>query len=196
MKTKPKPRARRRPGCKGRANRKRDLSGVRSAIENDRSSEPDLIDGRRSRMMRQNGNGILLRQRNILVASFLLLLVATIGIAVDSRDEDAMQSEREARWPKYLGESLTEDQVIVKSLRASEDRLYVNEEPFVLTHKTSIVDEKGRRLRPGSIWVGWLVELRYRTGQKSEARAYGPDEKVLVRMRVLKRLLSKEDLLE
>ena len=146
--------------------------------------------------MRQKGNGILPRQRNILVASFLLLLVATIGITVNSRDKDAMPSEREARWLKYLGESLTEDQVIVKSLRASEDRLYVNEEPFVLTHQTSIVDEKGRRLRPGSIWVGWLVELRYRTGQKSEARAYGPDEKVLVRMRVLKRLLTKEDLLE
>ena len=51
-------------------------------------------------------------------------------------------------------------------------------------------------LRPGSIWVGWLVELRYRTGQKSEARSYGPDEKVLVRMRVLERLLIKEDLHE
>jgi hypothetical protein len=72
----------------------------------------------------------------------------------------------------------------------------VNEEPFLLTQQTSIVDERGRRLRPGSIWVGWLVELRYRTGERSEARVYGPDEKVLVHMRVLKRLLSKEDHLE
>jgi hypothetical protein len=191
MKT--KPRARRRPGCKGRANRKRDLSGLRSAVERDRSSEPDLIDGKGGRMMRQKGNGVFAGQRNRLVASFLLFLTATIGFTVEAREKDAMPSEREARWPTYLGESLTEDQVIVKSLRTSEDTLYLNEEPFVLTHQTSIVDEKGRRLRPGSIWVGWLVEVRYRTGQKSEARAYGPDEKVLVRMRVLKRLLREEE---
>jgi len=196
MKTKPKPRSRKRPGCKGRANRKRDLSGLRIAVERDRSSEPDLADGKGGRMMRQKGSGVFARQRNRLFASFLLFLTATIGFTVEAREKDAMPSEREARWPTYLGERFAEDQVIVKSLRTSEDRLYLNEEPFVLTHQTSIVDEKGRRLRPGSIWVGWLVEVRYRTGQKSEARAFGPDEKVLVRMRVLKRLLSKEDLHE
>jgi hypothetical protein len=147
-------------------------------------------------MMRKKGNEAFVRRKNKLVASFLIFLTATIAFTVDAREKDAMPSEREACWPTYLGESFTEDQVIVKSLRTSEDRLYVNEEPFALTHQTSIVDEKGRRLRPGSIWVGWLVELSYRTGQKSEARAYGPDEKVLVRMRVLKRLLTKEDLLE
>ena len=146
--------------------------------------------------MAQRGDTALVRRRNRLVASLLLFLIATVGSTANAREKDEMPSEREARWPLYLGESLTEDQVIVKSLRTSEDRLYVNEEPFVLTHQTAIVDERGRKLRPGSIWVGWLVELRYRTGQKSEARVYGPDEKVLVRMRVLKRLLTKEDLLE
>jgi len=147
-------------------------------------------------MTRQKGNALLLKQRSRLLASFLLLLTATIGFTAAAREKDAVPSELEARWPTYLGERFAEDQVIVKSLRASEDRLYVNEDPFVLTDQTSIVDERGRRLRPGSIWVGWLVELRYRTGRKSEARVYGPDEKVLVRMRVLKRLLSEEDLLE
>jgi hypothetical protein len=193
MKTKPKPRSRKRPGCKGRANRKRDLSGVRSAVERDGSTEPHLAHGKGGRTMRQKGNGVLLRTRNILVASLLLLLAATIGITVDSRNKDATPSEFEARWPTYRGGRVAEDQVIVKSLRTSEDRLYLNEEPFVLTHQTSIVDERGRKLRPGSIWVGWLVELRYQTGQKSEARGYGPDEKVLVRMRVLKRLLREEE---
>jgi hypothetical protein len=194
MKTRLKPRSRRRPGCKGRANRKRALAGLRSVVERDGTSEPNLINGKKRRVMRQKANGVFARQRNRLVASFLFVLTVTIGSAVDARVRCAMPSERAARWTRNLGEKFTEDQVIVKSLRTSEDRLYVNEEPFVLTHKTSIVDERGRRLRPGIIWVGWLVELRYRTGQKSEARAYGPDEKVLLRMRVLKRILREEDL--
>ena len=193
MKSKLRPRARRRPGCKGRANRKRAPCGLGGFVERDSTSEPDRIDGKKSRMMGQKGNRLSARQRNRLVASFLFFLTVTIGSTVEARVGDAMPRERAARWTRYLGERLTEDQVIVKSLRTSEDRLYLNEEPFVLTHQTSIVDERGRRLRPGSIWVGWLVELCYRRGQKAEARAHGPEEKVLVRMRVLKRLLREDD---
>jgi hypothetical protein len=117
-------------------------------------------------------------------------------VNLTARKTDGMPNELAARWPMYTGEKFDEEQVIIKSLKSQEDRLYVNDKPFVVTHETSIVDERGRRLRPGNVWVGCLVELRYRTGQESEARAYGPDEKVLVRMRILKRLLSKEDLLE
>lgn len=125
-------------------------------------------------------------------AVFLLFLVLGV-VNLTANEKDGMPSELASRWPMYTGERFDEEQVIIKSLKAQEDRLYVNDEPFVLTHQSSIVDERGRRLRPGSIWVGWLVELRYRTGQKSEARSYGPGEKVLVRMRVLKRLQIKEE---
>ncbi len=119
--------------------------------------------------------------------AFSLLFLALSAVDLTARERDAMRSERASRWPVYMGERFNEAEVIVKSLTSHEDRLYVNDEPFVVTHQTSIVDERGRRLRPGSLWVGWLVELRYRTGRKSEARAYGPDQKVLVRMRVLDR---------
>ena len=60
-----------------------------------------------------------------------------------------MPSELRARWHIYTAERFNEEQVIVKSLKTHEDRLYVNDQPFVLTHQTSIVDERGRRLRPG-----------------------------------------------
>ncbi len=127
------------------------------------------------------------------VAAFFLLFLALSVVDLTAREKDAMRSELESRWPMYTGERFDEDQVIVKSLKSHEDRLYVNDEPFIVTHQTSIVDERGRRLRPGIMWVGWLVELRYRTGRTSEGRAYGPDQKVLVRMRVLKRLPGKTE---
>ncbi len=139
--------------------------------------------------MQKDKSWIAIGPRIGVVAALLLLPVLfSSGYTAAARERDVMPSEREARWPMYLGETFQEDQVIIQSLKTHEDRLYVNDEPFVLTNQTSIVDERGRRLRPGSLWVGWLVELRYRTGKRSEVRAYGPDEKVLVRMRVLKRL--------
>ena len=130
----------------------------------------------------------IVRSRVAVVGAVLLLFLVLSVVNLTAREKDGMPSELAARWPMYAGERFDEEQVIIKSLKSQEDRLYVNDEPFVVTHQTSIVDERGRKLRPGNIWVGWLVELRYRTGQKSEARSYGPDEKVLVRMRVLKRL--------
>ena len=132
------------------------------------------------------------RPRVAAVGAVLLLFLVLGVVNLTATEKDGMPSELASRWSMYTGERFDEAQVFIKSLKSQEDRLYVNDEPFVLTHQTSFVDERGRKLRPGSIWVGWLVELRYRTGQKSEARAYGPDDKILVRMRVLKRLLSKE----
>jgi hypothetical protein len=144
-------------------------------------------------MMRSGKMVHLVGLGSVLAVLMLILLIASVRSPDCADEKDAMSSEAGARRPMNLAGSLMEEQLIVKSLRASEDRLYVNEEPFVLTHQTSIVDERGRKLRPGSIWVGWLVEVRYRTGEKSEARVYGPDEKVLVRMRVLKRLQKPEE---
>jgi hypothetical protein len=145
-------------------------------------------------MQNQRVSADNIRPRVAVVGAVLLLFLASSVVNLTAREKDGVPSELAARWPLYTGERFHEEQVIVKSVKSQEDRLYVNDEPFVVTHQSRIVDERGRRLRPGSIWVGWLVELRYRTGQKSEARSYGPDEKVLVRMRVLKRLLIKEDL--
>ena len=133
------------------------------------------------------------RPRLAAVGAVLLLFLVLGVVKLTANEKDGMPSELAARWPMYTGERFDEEQVIIKSLKSQEDRLYVNNEPFVVTHQSSIVDERGRKLRPGSIWVGWLVELRYRTGQKSEARSYGPGDKVLVRMRVLKRLLVEEE---
>jgi hypothetical protein len=128
------------------------------------------------------------RPRAAVVGAVLLLLLASCVVNLTANEKDGMPSELASRWTMYTGERFDEAQVIIKSLKSQEDRLYVNDEPYVVTHQTKILDERGRKLRPGSIWVGWLVELHYRTGRKSEAPSYGPDEKVLVRMRVLKRL--------
>lgn len=147
-------------------------------------------------MQNQGAPVDIVRSRVAVVGAVLLLFLVLSVVNLTAREKDGMPSELASRWPMYTGERFDEQQVIIKSLKTQEDRLYVNDEPFVLTHQTSIVDERGRRLRPGSSWVGWLVELRYRTGQKSEARSYGPDEKVLVRMRVLKRLLIKKEQLK
>ncbi len=147
-------------------------------------------------MQNQRAPVDIVRSRVAVIGAVLLLFLVLSVVNLTAREKDGMPSELASRWPMYTGERFDEQQVIIKSLKTQEDRLYVNDEPFVLTHQTSIVDERGRRLRPGSIWVGWLVELRYRTGQKSEARSYGPDEKVLVRMRVLKRLLIKKEQLK
>jgi hypothetical protein len=136
------------------------------------------------------------RSGSRLLAALLLLSLVSAGPAVGAYETDGTPSELEARWPADLGETFIEEQVIVRSLRTSEDRLFVNDEPFVLTHQSSIVDERGRRLLPGGIWVGWLVELCYRAGQKSEADAHGPEEKVLVRMRVIQRLSNTDEQLE
>jgi len=146
--------------------------------------------------MQKQGAPVDIRPRVAAVVAVLLLLLGLGVVTLTAFEKDGVRGELAARWPMYAGERFDEEQVIIKSLKSREDTLYVNEEPFVITHQTSIVDERGRRLRPGNIWVGWLVELRYRTRQKSEARAYGPDEKILLRMRVLKRLWVKEDLLE
>lgn len=127
------------------------------------------------------------------VAATLLFCMGSAGRAAVVQEGVGMPAELEARQPVSAGERFDERQVIVKSLKTHEDRLYVNNEPFVITHQTSIVDERGRRLRPGSMWVGWLVELQYRTGERSEGCGHGPDEKVLVRMRVLKRLQESQD---
>lgn len=147
-------------------------------------------------MQKQRALADIIGPRTFVIGAILLLFLVLGVVHLTALEEEGLLSELAARWPKYAGERFDEEQVIVKSLKSQEDRLYVNDEPFVVTRQSKIVDERGRRLRPGSIWVGWLVELRYRTGQKSEARAYGPDEKVLVRMRVLKRLLINEDLPE
>ncbi len=133
--------------------------------------------------------------RSLLVAvgACLMLFMASSVVGLGAHEKGGMPSELDARWPLNRGEGLHEEEVIVKSLKAEENHLYINSEPFVLDHRTTFVDERGRRLRPGSLWVGWLVELRYRTGQRSEARAYGPDEKILVRMRVLRRLENSSE---
>lgn len=136
------------------------------------------------------------RRWSRLAQAILVILIASLASRVAAREPEAIRSGMEARSPMCQGERFVEEQVIVKSLRTSEDRLFVNEVPFLLTNQTSIVDERGRRLRPGSLWVGWLVELRYRTGQKSEVRVHGPEQKVLVRMRVLERMLERERFLE
>jgi hypothetical protein len=138
--------------------------------------------------MRSDNASVHVEPRAVVVVSVIVLFLVLGVVNMTAEEEDGMPSELASRWPMYTGERFDEAQVIVKSIKSQEDRLFVNDEPYVVTHQTKILDERGRRLRPGSFWVGWLVELHYRTGQKSEARSYGPDEKVLVRMRVLKRL--------
>ena len=89
------------------------------------------------------------------VAVAVLVLFLVLGVVnMTAGEKDEMPSELASRWPMYTGERFDEAQLIIKSIKSQEDRLYVNDEPYVVTHQTRILDERGRKLRPGTFWIG------------------------------------------
>jgi len=111
-------------------------------------------------------------------------MIAWNGVGASERY--GMPSEEEAHRQGYTDTGGTAEQVAwVKSLSTQEDRLFVNDEPFVLKRQTRFEDERGARIRLEDIPLGARIEVQYRTGSRLEESGYGPEVKILTRIRLV-----------
>lgn len=116
----------------------------------------------------------------------VLLGVVFAWEAVGAGEKYGMPSEYEARSQGYRSAGEAGEQVArVKSLRKQEDRLFVNGEPFVLKRQTRFEDERGVGIGLEDIPLGAQIELEYRTGSTLEESGYGPEAKILTRIRLV-----------
>jgi hypothetical protein len=121
-----------------------------------------------------------------ILAGALLLVIVFAWERVGASEQYGMPSEQEAHGQSSSGDGSTFEQVArVKSLRKQEDRLFVNGVPFVLGRETRIEDERGRRVGIGDIPLGAQIEMQGQTGSSLEDSAYGPETRILLRLRVL-----------
>ena len=73
----------------------------------------------------------------------------------------------------------------VDSIHAHENFLFINDERYIPTRRTRILDERGKKASIEEIRKKGLIDLRYGKWPKSESMPYGPDEKILLEIRVL-----------
>jgi len=120
------------------------------------------------------------------LAGVLVCAGVVIGSqAVGASEKYGMPSEQEAR--QHATTSTVEQMFWVESIYKQEDRLFLNGEPFVLEGQTRIEDEYGSRVRVEEIPVGAQVEVLYRAGSNLEDSAYGPEAKILTKVRIVQR---------
>lgn len=123
--------------------------------------------------------------KGVLPALLAFVVVISWGTAVAS-EQYGMPSEAEAHRNAYTSAgSSVEEVACVDSLRRQEDMLFLNGEPFALDRETRIEGERGGTIRPEDIPIGAQIEVWYRTGSTLEDSAYGPETKILTRIRVL-----------
>lgn len=121
-----------------------------------------------------------------LLFGFLIFAVMLAWERVGASERYGMPSEEVARRDGHTGSAATAEQVAwVKSLRAQEDRLFVNGEPFVLKRQTRFEDERGSKIGLKDIPLGAKVEVQYHKGSRLEESGYGPEAKILTRIRLL-----------
>lgn len=136
--------------------------------------------------MNQQGLGRSKRTRKGLLIGILLFTVLVAWETVGASEKYGMPSEEEARRQGYmLSGTRAEEVARVRSLITQEDRLFVNGEPFVLKRQTRFEDERGMRIRLQDIPAGAQIELEYRTGSTLEESGYGPEAKILRRIRIV-----------
>lgn len=117
---------------------------------------------------------------------FLIFAVMIAWNGVGASERYGMPSEEEAHRQGYTDTGGTAEQVAwVKSLRKQEDRLFVNDEPFVLNRETRFEDDRGAKIRLEDIPLGARIEVQYRTGSRLEESGYGPEVKILTRIRLV-----------
>ncbi len=122
----------------------------------------------------------------IFLFGFLIFAVMLVWEGVGASERHEMPSEDQAHRNGYTGTGATVEQVAwVKSLRKQEDRLFVNGEPFVLKRQTRFEDERGAKIGLEEIPMGAQIEVQYRTGSTLEDSGYGPEAKILTRIRVV-----------
>lgn len=120
-----------------------------------------------------------------LLVGFLIFAVMPAWEGVGANERYGMPSEEEARQGDTGTEGTAEELAWVKSLLKQEDRLFVNGEPFVLDRQTRFEDERGARIGLEDIPLGARIEVQYRTGSRLEDSGYGPDVKILTRIRLV-----------
>jgi hypothetical protein len=121
-----------------------------------------------------------------LLGGVLLFTVVFAWGGVGASEKYGMPSEDQARRQGYLGSGTGTEQVArVSSLRVQEDRLFVNGEPFILKRQTRFEDERGVRIGLQDIPLGAGIELEYQTGSDREESGYGPEAKILTRIRIV-----------
>ncbi len=136
--------------------------------------------------MNLRGLGRSKKLRRAFLAGVLLLAVAFAREGPGASEKYGMPSEDEARRYGYTGSGRTGEQLArVRSLATQEDRLFVNGEPFVLKRQTRFEDERGARIRLEEIPAGAQIAIEYRTGSNLEDSGYGPEAKILTRVRIV-----------
>jgi len=121
-----------------------------------------------------------------LVFGFLIFAVTLAWGGVGANEKYGMPSEEEAHRQGYTGSGGTAEQLAwVESLRKQEDRLFVNGEPFVLERQTRFEDKRGARIGLEDIPLGAKIEVQYRMGSRLEDSGYGPETKILTRIRII-----------
>ena len=61
----------------------------------------------------------------------------------------------------------------------------MNGEPFVLKRQTRFEDERGSKIGLEDIPLGGKVEVQYHKGSRLEESGYGPETKILTRIRLI-----------
>ena len=98
-----------------------------------------------------------------------------------------MPSELEARQHAYTAtETVVERIGQVESVRREEDRLFLNGEPFVLRGRIPIENERGAGIRLEDIPLWAWIEVKYHRGSALEDSGYGPEDKILTGIRLVR----------
>jgi len=142
--------------------------------------------------MSHRGRCLSRKTGKIILFGFLIFAVTLAWEAVGASEKYGMPSEEEAHRQGYTGKGGTAEQLSrVESLHKQEDRLFVNGEPFVLERQTRFENERGARIGLKDIPLGARIEVQYRTGSRLEESGYGPETKILTRIRLIQRPAGK-----
>jgi hypothetical protein len=143
-------------------------------------------DEEREKAMNNRGLHRSHKARKGVFAGVLLFAALLSWEGVRAGEKYGMPSEQEAHQCGHLNTGTKAEQVAwVKSLRKQEDRLFVNGEPFVLERETRFEDHRGTRISLQDIPLGAQIEVQYRTGLGLENSGYGPETKILTRIRLV-----------
>lgn len=116
----------------------------------------------------------------------LLLSVLFVAGGAGADEKYGMPSESEARRQARAGSWPTSEQLVrIESLTKQEDMLFVNGESYVLRTQTRFEDEGGSRIGFQQIPVGAKVELHYHMGSRLEDSGYGPNTRILTKLRIV-----------
>lgn len=117
----------------------------------------------------------------ILTPVVLIFLLFSVSIRPAFAGRDGSSSEG---VPAALEEKILEN-LQVFSIHAHENFLFINDERYIPTRNSRIVDERGKKASIRQIPKKGFIDLTFERRPKTEVMPYGPDEKILVEIRIL-----------